>query len=227
MLIDEALLEKIAFIKEGEFNEISGKPTLRLVGELRPTRSLTWPTSEKVVKVAISPEDILLDFLAQAPVPNPLEYIKQICTGSISFLPMHYYRCLAEESVAQLIKDIEKIVTRSRVKTKILRRLYDNESLRGAEPSAFVEHPSTKRRREFFRALMDGRIQDCQIDDEDSAKHFLVAVRALSSKTIHDIHTPLLEVLKNLYCKYYGVSITSADALRRTCCWIDEALYGE
>ena len=32
LLIDEELLEKLAFIKEGEFVETKGKPALRLVG---------------------------------------------------------------------------------------------------------------------------------------------------------------------------------------------------
>ncbi|MDO9432593.1 MAG: ATP-binding protein, partial [Phenylobacterium sp.] len=38
-LIDEALLPKISFVKDGEFMERSGAPTLKLVGEVAPTKA--------------------------------------------------------------------------------------------------------------------------------------------------------------------------------------------
>ncbi len=227
VLIDETLLDKIAFIKEGEFSEVSGRPTLKLLGELQPIKTFTLPTTEKIVKVAISSEDILLDFLAQTQVTNPLEYVKQICIGSTSFLPVHYYRRLAGESVEELIKNVEEISTGSQAKTRLLRRLRSNISLQGVEPGALGEHPSTKRRREFFDALMDGKIQVCKIDDESSARHFFVAIRALPSGVIKGMRDPLLNVFAELYACYYGSSVASADVIRRACCWVDQALYCE
>lgn len=38
-LIDEALLPQISFVKDGEFVEQSGAPTLKLIGEVAPTQS--------------------------------------------------------------------------------------------------------------------------------------------------------------------------------------------
>lgn len=38
-LIDEALLQQISFVKDGEFVERSGAPTLKLIGEVAPTKA--------------------------------------------------------------------------------------------------------------------------------------------------------------------------------------------
>ena len=38
-LIDEALLPQISFVKDGEFVERSGAPTLKLIGEVAPTKA--------------------------------------------------------------------------------------------------------------------------------------------------------------------------------------------
>jgi hypothetical protein len=38
-LIDEALLPQISFVRDGEFVERSGAPTLKLIGEVAPTKA--------------------------------------------------------------------------------------------------------------------------------------------------------------------------------------------
>lgn len=50
-LIDEAILPKISFIKEGEFEETSGAPTLKLVGEVREAASVIKTETEELIKL--------------------------------------------------------------------------------------------------------------------------------------------------------------------------------
>ena len=50
-LIDEAILPKISFIKEGEFEEISGAPTLKLVGEVTKTARVIKTEAEELIKL--------------------------------------------------------------------------------------------------------------------------------------------------------------------------------
>ena len=50
-LIDEDLLPKISFIKEGEFQEKSGTPTLKLVGEIKKTSTIIKTQKEDLIKL--------------------------------------------------------------------------------------------------------------------------------------------------------------------------------
>jgi hypothetical protein len=51
-LIDESLLSQLSFIKEGEFSEVKGKPTLKLLGNLRPIDDVPSAVGrQKMVKI--------------------------------------------------------------------------------------------------------------------------------------------------------------------------------
>ena len=50
-LIDEDLLPKISFIKEGEFQETSGAPTLKLVGEIKKAQTVIKRQKEELIKL--------------------------------------------------------------------------------------------------------------------------------------------------------------------------------
>lgn len=77
IVIDENLLSKIAFIKEGEFVETKGKPAIRLIGDIENVSTgkiVVRETTRKVVK-AIEPNDLIKAFLKGINVEDPLEYI--------------------------------------------------------------------------------------------------------------------------------------------------------
>jgi hypothetical protein len=50
-LIDEEILPEISFIKEGEFEEKSGAPTLKLVGEVKKAASVIKTQKEELIKL--------------------------------------------------------------------------------------------------------------------------------------------------------------------------------
>ncbi len=50
-LIDEEILPEISFIKEGEFEEKSGAPTLKLVGEVKKAASVIKTKKEELIKL--------------------------------------------------------------------------------------------------------------------------------------------------------------------------------
>ena len=50
-VIDEELLPKISFIKEGEFVEKSGTPTLKLIGEIKKTTKIVAIKKEELIKL--------------------------------------------------------------------------------------------------------------------------------------------------------------------------------
>ncbi|WAJ31261.1 ATP-binding protein [Antarcticirhabdus aurantiaca] len=74
--IDEKVLAGIALIKEGEFDEVSGAPALRLVGEVQ-----VGAAQPAVFKGAISRKDVLEAFLRQDDVRNPEGYFGFVVDG--------------------------------------------------------------------------------------------------------------------------------------------------
>lgn len=100
VLVSQELLEKISFIREGEFVEVEGAPTLRLVGDVVPTNTINLGT-ERIVMHAITTEDVISDFLELTHGSDPREYLRQAASGSTSFVPIHFYRVAAGMTSAQ------------------------------------------------------------------------------------------------------------------------------
>lgn len=105
VVLDKELLDKIAFIKEGEFVETKGKPTLRLIGDIQEVntgRIVVKETTKRVLK-AIEPNDILLAFLNNDVVDEPLEYIKTICFATSANFPIYFCSSKASYPSAKLL----------------------------------------------------------------------------------------------------------------------------
>lgn len=103
IVIGEELLEKIKFIREGEFDEKKGEPTLKLVGEVQPIDG----AGGMAHKAFVTPADLLEEFLQLKSPYDPKEYIRcAIEGGNGSWLPIHYYARKAGLSTAELAKFI-------------------------------------------------------------------------------------------------------------------------
>ena len=65
-LIDDQLLKKVEFVREGQFSETDGKPTLRLIGDVQPIESHLIRLIRQVSTPRfISSMDIMSAFLLQ------------------------------------------------------------------------------------------------------------------------------------------------------------------
>ncbi len=114
-LIDESLLSQLSFIKEGEFSEVKGKPALKLIGQVEPLAGTVIGTAKKqIVKTkGIRTADIVLSALSQENVPEPDEYIKQICFESTAFLPVYFFIKKSKMTLDETIEMLEGVVSRS------------------------------------------------------------------------------------------------------------------
>ena len=225
VLVSQELLGKISFIREGEFAEVHGAPTLRLIGDVVPTNTITLGT-ERIVMQAITTEDVITAFLSLDPGSNPRHYIRQAASGSTSFVPVHLYRTAASMSEAQLIDYVADINTRSQAKAKLLQRLRSSDSMQTPSPSVSQQHPSTVLRRRYFEALMAGRTPQASAMDEAETKSFADAIRALDDGVIANMSGQLLEVMRDCFDRHYEAAGSVADSIRRAACRIDFALYG-
>jgi hypothetical protein len=132
ILIDEKLAENLKFIKEGEFEEKLGAPTLRLVGEVSPV-SVKGLSTTIFAHAAIFQEDILERFLKQEKVDGPINYIYAGLAQSRMWLPIFYYARLSEKSD----KEIAELVGALKVAQKGKRTILVNRLSR--QKSAFAK----------------------------------------------------------------------------------------
>lgn len=223
-LIDESLLGQLSFIKEGEFSEVKGKPALKLIGDLEPIKSMPSATGRKqIVKTkGIRITDIVETFLNSKPVPEPQEYIAQICFESTGFLPVYYFMNVANLSTDKTVQFLGGVVSRSVSKAKLIKRLRDGTTQQ--LPLTTVDTPAAKKKREFAKQLLDGSVDENLSGDD--LKYCLQAIRGLSAEDVETHSKSLCELLRLWFHRHYGsANGTLADSLRRATCWIDEALY--
>jgi hypothetical protein len=225
VLIDEGLLDQISFIKEGEFDEVAGAPTLKLVGDLQPATAITLG-EERIIRTALSSDDVLGDFLTRRNVGNPEQYIRQTAAGTTGFLPIHFYRVLARLSHEELLGYVEGVATRAPAKKRLLARLVAADDMKASPPPMTSQHVSTVERRHYYDLLAAGRAGEVELDTPRQAQHFLEATRSLEDEQIHAGVGEVLELMQKCFDAFYSTESKVADALRRAACRIDSAMYG-
>jgi len=105
-LIDKELLPKIQFVREGEFSEIKGAPTLRLIGDVKPAIQGQSATGA-IVRKNVTDDAVLRSFLQQTSVAYPIDYLQRSCHTQRHWLPIFYYMRMAGLSVDQTIELFE------------------------------------------------------------------------------------------------------------------------
>lgn len=137
--IDESLLSQVSFIREGEFNETKGNPTLKLIGEVRTVGSSSVGVGSKIQIIktkGIRTPDIVLAFLRSEKVAEPQNYLTQICYENTAFLP--FYFLLKQGKMT--LKDAARVVgaepSTQQAKKKLLDRIGDDSCLKMPMPCA-------------------------------------------------------------------------------------------
>jgi len=97
ILIDPQSLERIKFIREGEFDEVDGAPTLRIIGDAQTVPAeILAPV--RTVREEVTVDAILRNFINRNPVEQPLSYFSQVSHEAGWILPIFYYLHLAGQS---------------------------------------------------------------------------------------------------------------------------------
>ena len=219
-LIDESLLQKIKFIKEGQFHETKGAPTLKLIGELQAIAStLIQPTKTIFRTKAITTLDIINVFLEQRKVSEPLEYIRQICFESSAFLPIYYFMKLANLNKDSTLNIIKNIQSRESSRYKLIERIETNREESLPMPTSSIEH--TKELLKYRLQILGKKIEnDFNVDQ---IRPYLRMIRTLKKDEIDQSYLfPVVKKWFNLY--YFDRNMNLADDIRRTICHIDEVI---
>jgi hypothetical protein len=222
-LIDEALLPKISFIKEGHFVESKAAPALKLIGDVEVIDShLIQPTRRVVKKTkGINLPDIVNAFLDQEDVPDAAEYISAICYQTTSLLPVYYFMIQGRLSVEDVIALIDSSKSTSQARRKLKERVSTaasrNKDQEPAQPGNLNATAADCRRRVSNRNLPDS-------PDEIELKHILTAILTLCRNEIDTKY--LFPRLKTWFENSYSGMDTYAKSLfRRVLVHLDTVLY--
>ena len=215
-LIDEALIEKLEFIREGEFSEQRGAPTLKLIGELetvsqghlRPVRKvpeqITWTSS-------------IRDFASQAQLDEPMAYVRALCHLQAEWVPVYYYVQQAKQSIADAVTALE-----SEEATRPTSQGFQIERLETRKLPSNV--PQRHSQFEFRELIQEEK--DFDLSDPDVALGWLRATSTLESDEIDlEFLLPLLLRCSELYSR------PNADRnlpawIRTAACVIDYQVFG-
>lgn len=108
-LIDEGLIPKLKFISEGNFSESEGAPTLKLIGDMQAISMKMMAGGKTIVKKELLADaDVVQEFLDQAIVENPTQYVGYLAHSAKLWLPVFYFirqARLDEEAAAKLLSE--------------------------------------------------------------------------------------------------------------------------
>lgn len=223
-LMDKQLIDQLKFIKEGEFRETEGAPTLKLVGELVQLDGGKVPivTNTKIVaKRGVRVTDIIIDFLDLKDIAYPMDYIAQMCYELSSLMPIYYYMSKVEDK-AQIIPAIEGLKTRGQTKQRILKRIKSEESFFKRGTACYSK--SNEIKREFCKAILDER--DVGELDYSEIRYFFQAICTLPAETVNEHYSFISDKIKYYFTKVYlDRGFKYMDDVRRAICYLDEVAF--
>ena len=217
-IIDESLLPKIAFIREGHFTESKGAPALKLIGDVEVIDShLVQPTKQVVRRTrGINFPDIVTAFLDQEDVPDPAEYISAICYQTSASLPIFFYMVKAGLSRQGVVKLIESSKSTSAARTYLRRRMEASPRQYGGSLS-YSPVIAECRTMLIAKSLPEE-------PDAVTLRDSLSAVQTLDRSELDVAY--LLPLLKRWFESYYaGVDSATKAGFRRAICHLDELLF--
>ena len=249
LLIDENLLDEIAFIKEGQFTEVEGaKTTLKLIGNVSTIDgSSILPTRTKYINLGRREmyESLLMGKLHQN--TSASEYIEHLIDESSKDVPIYIYKALGgltDEDIINILQNTQ--TTKISHRNRLIARIRDNSSFNKyrkyrvidanvlndklifTELDSFNEYLENKVNSiSVASALLYNLITINGIDSvtpfiEDYAKEILIAITYLDK----DFLTLDMELITTLLMEIYDNQYSKvAPEFRAATCFIDSELY--
>ena len=217
--IDESLLSQVSFIREGEFNEKQGKPTLKIIGEARaigPAAAGIVGKTHIIKTKGIRAPDIILGFLRSEKIAETRGYLTQICYESTAFLPFYYLLKIGKMTLDVASKIVADECSTQPAKAKLLERMRDDSSL--GIPMPFAGHAAGQRKLKIREILL--RKQIPANPDGQCMKDLLAMIRTLQREELE------AGFLKNQLEKWFNKHYAHGDSsinheIRRAVCYVD------
>lgn len=226
VFIDAATMKEIKFIKEGEFSEKKGAPTLKLIGEVPNIASAVVKKSstvEKIVPTNITEKYHLLTYLKQTGTQSPLSYIDAYCGFSVKYMPFYYFAYLEKETNAEFNKEkLRNEIVKNKEDCKpgkryLLGRLENDDNFTSEVINP--ENPNHQIKQEILSLLnnKETKLKDVSTDNIDI--QLKVVLNITDEERIKNLIIPLL---KRYTEQYYEQHKT---ALRKAISYTDKVMY--
>lgn len=213
IVIAPALLDQIKFIREGEFDEKAGAPTLKLVGDVTANGAAVKPT---IVRGNITPDAVLRNCLTREKVAHPDAYVAHSAHSNREWQPIWFYLDQAGLSVSDAIK-----LLTNEPASQPTHRAAAIARLSGKKSAYKVNAGKPK---QIVKALAAGQLEEP--GDASEAHKFALAVQGLPDDAPNpdDILAVLLKCLEHATPQTSGNS-NLRSAIFRAACRLDELLW--
>ncbi|MCL2848364.1 MAG: ATP-binding protein [Firmicutes bacterium] len=231
IVLDSTFVEKLNYIKEGEFNEKTGTPTIKLIATLDSDNG-TSASNLSQRKEAILVKDIFCDMLLGKVDIEPLEYIKQSCDLSGKF-PIFYYIELSGKTKKEIISIINLVeTTKKGYKDKIIKRIngYDRVKSIAIDPEGRLD-PITdamKQNRKLKKAFFDKGVDAYVLQTKKDLDDFNKVIKMLTKVELLPLKSNIFNKLYNyIQANCYGDDIVSAipNKIKEVIWYMDEKIY--
>ncbi len=196
IVIDKALSDQLKFIREGEFDETEGAPTLRLIGDVK---AISDAEVERIhiVRENITTDAVLRNFLKAEPVEEPLQYLLHSVHSQRKWLPLFYYlhlsRITVEQAVERLKKENATYPSQQKIAVDRLLGVVSAFKLNVGKPrtlldefkSGTINFPSNEKEDNAFILAVQGLPDDFSNADSFRALLFTVLERAQDNTPQH------------------------------------------
>jgi hypothetical protein len=214
IVLDEKLVDQIKFVREGEFDEKFGAPTLKLVGEVT-TINVGNLGPKLISREAIFEDDILDAFLTLERPENPYQFILATLAQSRVWLPVFYFARASGRSNSQIAEEIRIQRIAQQGKKRILL-----ERLTG-EKTAFSK-AVTQAARAISKEISEGKLRVPKANED-------VATFAYGLTAVTETKARLSEILGALrVSRELSEKADDKNALGAVCkaiCRVDELFF--
>jgi Putative DNA-binding domain len=217
--IDESLLSQVSFIREGQFNERKGDPTLKIIGEARTVGASPVGIGGRahIIKTkGIRAPDIILGLLRSEKVSEPQNYLTQICYESTAFLPFYYLLKQDKMSLDAAAKVVSAEPSTQPAKAKLLERISNDSSLK--VPMPFAGNVAGQRKLRVRELLLKKQIP--ATPDTQCMKDMLAMIRTLQ---LSELDAGFMKSqMERWFNGHYAHGVSEVNhEIRRTVCYVD------
>lgn len=226
VIMDEELINKIQFIKEGSFVEKEGAPAIRLIGNVENITTYDGVILTAPKLRAIEQEDVVRAFLKNSVIEAPFEFIKIIMNCNSGFQPIYYYIKQHGSTINEIIDYIEE----SQKSSQTIRILLERLKGRKEEKQILSKNDSESylNKMKYLEKWEKQKIEEIKIELEKKENNnwFLQSFFLIDDATLKQEHSYFKETLFELYEEIYKSSRSNiAGLFRRVLCRLDEVLY--
>jgi hypothetical protein len=224
-LIDEELLPKLAFVREGQFKQTEGAPAIKIVGKAKFTHGdVIQPARTVTVTRAITIADIVKHFLQEREPDDPTAFFRQLCFENAGYLPFYFFLAKSGKSLVEAKEVITTTVSRARGRQILLKRLQSDPDF---AVTLDTSRDKGKARDALRRKILSKKLPPKPSPDE--MREYLIVMRALTKRQIRQLKKDYLyPLLDRWFENHYSSAHTSlAQEFRTTLCFIDKLLWAD